>query len=161
MDDIDQNPATHFDIYFASIGKKLKSPKGVASLSIEDRKFLFAVMIASVVPSDHKVKAVETDKLASILKQKYGLQGEVFTKAMIFARGEYASREDIKSLAIQLESLLSAEDRAELVGSMWDVALSDKELHQLEEQLIYSVADAAGLPRKRTAEQQARATQRM
>lgn len=161
MEDNDQNPATHFGVYFANIGRKLKSPKGVASLSIEDRKFLFAVMIASVVPSDHKVKAVETEKLAAILKQKYGLQGETFTKAMIFARGEYASRADIKSLATQLEDLLSAEDRAELVGSMWDVALSDKELHQLEEQLIYSIAEAAGLPRKRIAEQQARAALKM
>lgn len=59
-----------------------------------------------------------------------------------------------------LAGLLGIEDRCVLVGHMWDVALSDKELHAAEEALISSLSDRAGVPRKRVIEQQARAAAR-
>ena len=59
-----------------------------------------------------------------------------------------------------MPDLLSIDDRTQLIGMLWDLALCDHELHQNEETLIYKVADAAGVLRKRVAEQQAIASSR-
>ena len=68
------------------------------------------------------------------------------------------SPEHLAQATKQLPEMLSIEDRVNLVGMLWDLALCDFELHSLEEALIYKIADQAGVPRKRVAEEQARAT---
>jgi uncharacterized tellurite resistance protein B-like protein len=53
-----------------------------------------------------------------------------------------------------LTELLSVEDRVNLIGLLWDVALCDLELAPEEEAMVIKVADLADVPRKRVIEQQ-------
>ncbi len=66
----------------------------------------------------------------------------------------------VEILAKHLPELLSIEDRTHLVGMLWDIALCDHDLHQNEKSLIYKIADASGVLRKRVVEQHAIAASR-
>ena len=143
--------------YIESLTVKISKPAGLAGLSLEERKFLFAAMIAAVVPVDSQVKLVEIEKLSTILTSKYRVAGNTMQHAMTCAKTTQITIREIQNFAKKITELLGIEDRCALIGQMWDVALCDRELHASEEALIFEVADAAGVPRKRVIEQQARA----
>jgi uncharacterized tellurite resistance protein B-like protein len=134
---------------------KLDQPNGFAKLSPDQRKFLLGAILGSVVPADGKIKAVEVQCLKTHLQQKYNLNSETIKNVLAFSNIGLAP-EQLKKATTQLQELLSIEDRTQLIGMLWDVAICDDELHSTEEALIYNVSDNAGVPRKRVAEQQAK-----
>jgi uncharacterized tellurite resistance protein B-like protein len=138
----------------AQIIEKIATPNGFAKLSPPQRKFLFAAILGSIVPADGKVRAVELEHFEAFLKTKYQFAGEPLKIARAFATAELQS-EGILTASRYLPDLLSIEDRTALAGMLWDIALCDHELHSNEDALIYKIADNAGVPRKRVAEQQA------
>jgi uncharacterized tellurite resistance protein B-like protein len=132
----------------------IASPNGFARLTPPQRKFLLAAILGSIVPADGKVKPVEMELLEKHLTKKYGLTSSSLKSVLSFA--STANQGDkLKDAARHLPDLLSIEDRTNLVGLLWDIALCDHELHANEDTLIYKIADQAGVPRKRVAEQQA------
>ena len=155
-ENLSTNPALT-QSYIESLAVKIRKPGGLSSLNFDERKFLLALLIAAVVPADSFVKLVELEKLNAILRNKYHVSGDTLQKTLLVARGSLLSSKKIQTFAKSIPELLSIEDRCTLIGQMWDVALCDQELHASEEALIFEVADAAGVPRKRVIEQQARA----
>jgi uncharacterized tellurite resistance protein B-like protein len=138
----------------SNILEMIASPNGFAKLSPPQRKFLLAAILGSIVPADGKVKPVEMDLLEKHLTTKYGMNSASLKSALSFA--STANQGDkLKDAARYLPDLLSIDDRTTLVGLLWDIALCDHDLHASEDALIYKIADQAGVPRKRVAEQQA------
>lgn len=134
----------------------LSEPSGFARLKSEQRKFVLAVVIGSVIPADGKVKPCELEKLETLLQGRMQTRGQTLHEALTLAKTKLSSNGAIELAATRLGDLLGIEDRCALIGMLWDVALSDHELHAQEEALIYSIADNAGIPRKKVAEQQAK-----
>jgi uncharacterized tellurite resistance protein B-like protein len=154
MNDLNR-PQTAADISHAEISQiaeKLAMPNGFAKLTSIQRRLLLAAVLTSIVPADGHVRKVEMEQLEKLLKQKFQFsQGQLQT-AMAMA-SKQGSPTGVELLAKHLPELLSIEDRTQMIGMLW-------ELHQREETLIYKVADAAGVLRKRVAEQQSIASSR-
>jgi uncharacterized tellurite resistance protein B-like protein len=138
----------------SQIIEKIAVPNGFAKLSPPQRKYLLAAILGSVVPADGKVRPIELEHFESFLKTKYHLGNDQLNIARSFAKLGFEV-EQLHHAARYLPELLSIEDRTNLVGMLWDIALCDQELHSKEDALIYKIADLAGVPRKRVAEQQA------
>lgn len=138
----------------ALIMETIATPSGFAKLSPSQRKYLLAAILGSIIPVDGKVRAVEIEYFETFLKTKYQFSKETLKIAQAFAKAELQS-EALQKAARHLPDLLSIEDRTNLIGMLWDIALCDQELHATEDALIYNIADQAGVPRKRVAEQQA------
>lgn len=138
----------------SQIIEKMAVPNGFAKLSPAQRKYLLAAILGSVVPADGRVRPVEMEHFESFLKTKYQFANEPLRIALLFSKLGFEV-EKLKDAARYLPELLSIEDRTNLVGMLWDIALCDQELHAKEDALIYKIADFAGVPRKRVAEQQA------
>ncbi len=138
----------------ALIMETIATPNGFAKLSPSQRKYLLAAILGSVIPVDGKVRAVEVEYFETFLKTKYQFTNETLKIAQAFAKAELQS-EALLQASRHLPDLLSIEDRTNLIGMLWDLALCDQELHTKEDALIYKIADQAGVPRKRVAEQQA------
>jgi uncharacterized tellurite resistance protein B-like protein len=138
---------------------KLALPNGFARLTPEQRRLLLGAVLSSIVPVDGNVRKVEMEQLEKLLKTKFQFRDGQLQTAMGLAskQGSFAG---VEILAKHLPELLSIEDRTQLIGMLWNLALCDHELHQREESLIYKVADAAGVLRKRVAEQQSIASSR-
>jgi uncharacterized tellurite resistance protein B-like protein len=138
----------------AQIVEKIATPNGFAKLSPSQRKYLLAAILGSIIPVDGKVRTVELEYFESFLKTKYQFSNESLKIALSFSSSSLQS-ESLQQAARYLPDLLSIEDRTNLIGMLWDIALCDQELHANEDALIYKIADQAGVPRKRVAEQQA------
>ena len=135
---------------------KLDLPAGFAKLQPNQRKFLLAAVLGSIVPADGQIRAVEMQHLETHLKQKYSFNPEALKLAMSYANTGLAAKQ-LKKASSQLSELLSIDDRIALIGLLWDIAICDDELHRSEEDMIYKIADSSGVPRKRVVEQQVRA----
>jgi uncharacterized tellurite resistance protein B-like protein len=154
-----QTAADISHVEISQITEKLAMPNGFAKLTSIQRRLLLAAVLTSIVPVDGHVRKVEMEQLEKLLKQKFQFsQGQLQT-AMAMASKQGLPTE-VELLAKHLPELLSIEDRTQMIGMLWDLALCDHELHQREETLIYKVAYAAGVLRKRVAEQQSIASSR-
>jgi uncharacterized tellurite resistance protein B-like protein len=137
----------------AHILSVLKTPAGFSKLNPNQKKFLFGVVLSSVVPSDRVVKPCEQEALHAHLKNFLHLHGDAESEAFSLSSLPPMSLEHVDGLARALSELLGVQDRSMLVRHLWELALSDEELHSEEEKLIYRIADVAGVPRKQVAEQ--------
>jgi uncharacterized tellurite resistance protein B-like protein len=135
---------------------KLDLPNGFSRLKPDQRKFLLAAILASVVPVDGKIKAVEVNELKNQLQNRYNLNAETLKLAVSSANTGLTAAQ-LQKTTEHLSDLLSIDDRTALIRMLWDLAICDDELHASEESLIYKIADSSGVPRRRVAEQQARA----
>lgn len=144
----------------AQIIEKIGMPNGFAKLTPPERKFLLAAILGSMVPADGKVRSVEMEHLEDHLKKKYQMTSESLNQALAFASSGLAP-EHLKQAAKHLPDLLGIEDRTNLVGMLWDLALCDRNLHSNEEKMIYNIAEDAGVTLKHVAEQKARAAGRI
>ena len=153
---LSEEPAAQGDRALQDILNTVKLPSGFARLTPGQRRKLIAAILATVIPSDGKLREVEIKHYVDHLKHKYQFTKDEQKVAMRFFRHGLTA-DQLKMAAKQLQELLSADDRAKLVGMMWDVAMSDHELHPEELRLIYSVADIAGVAKSRVLEEQARA----
>ena len=130
---------------------------GVTKLSIDERKFAIAMLISSVIPADKRVLDVEIACLNKILQSKYHVNTNTLREVDELTIHGNFNTTNIENYASKIPELLSIEDRCILVGQLWDVALSDHDLDPAEERLVFRIADATGVPRKRVIQQQARA----
>jgi uncharacterized tellurite resistance protein B-like protein len=139
--------------HLAQITSVLKTPSGFSKLNPSQKKFLFGIVLASVVPSDRIVKPCEKENLQGQLNQFLHMHGAQQSEAMALADMPPMNPADLDSLASSLADLLGMQDRAMLVRHLWELALCDGELHSDEEKLIFRISDVAGIPRKQVAEQ--------
>ena len=152
VDKLELDTAAHL----AAIAEVLRKPAGFSSLSIEQRKFALAALLGSVIPADGKIKPCELEKLESLLASRMQARDKTTAEALMIARRNLGSTVNMHLVASRLPDLFGIEDRCNLIGMLWDIALCDHELHPSEESFIYRIADEAAIPRKKVAEQQAR-----
>lgn len=148
-------------IHFEQIVEILGKPGGFVKLTTAQRKFLLGTVLASVVPVDKRIRNVELDRLQVVLEGSMNVSGPICMESLALAEGTVDLNTNLPLLAKALNDLLGIEDRCNIVSHLWDLALCDNELHSFEEQLVYQVADLAGVPRKRVIELMARAAGRV
>lgn len=138
---------------------RLAMPNGFAKLTPQQRRLLLGAVLSSIVPADGQIRKVEMEHLENYLTNKFQFAKEQLSETLAMAR-QTQPFGNIEKLASHLPDLLSIEDRIQLIGMLWDLALCDQELHPNEKTLIYKIADAAGVLRKRVTEQEAIAASR-
>jgi uncharacterized tellurite resistance protein B-like protein len=104
---------------------------------------LFHVMNADGVRHD-----VEWERLKDVLSENFGVtSGEM--EALV-AAGERADKEAIDLFAFTsvLKRQLDEEARIELIHAMWEVVYADGMLHELEDNILWRVAELIGVDRR-------------
>jgi uncharacterized tellurite resistance protein B-like protein len=139
----------------------LSAPGGFAKLSAEQRKFVLGVALAAVVPADLKIKHTEIGHLQTLIRERLHCPASMSEDILSLACSKPQPAHVTESLAKALPELLGAEDLINMIGHLWEIAIVDHDLHANEERLVYRIADIAGVPRKRVAEQLARASTRV
>ncbi len=131
----------------------LRLPNGFSKLGTEGRKLLLALLASAMVPADGVIRDEEVDRLRFYLLNRYDLDTDAALHLPTLVR-QAVSQDQLLLIATSLKDMLAMEDRCRIVQVLWDIAMSDHELHQMEESLIYAIADAAAVPRKLVVEQQ-------
>ena len=134
--------------------------RDVRFLKPEERRLAIIVLLAALVPADRKIRDVEMDRLIRISVEHYKVPGHAIDTISNIAQAKHFPADELQGFAALVPEILNIEDRLVLVGMLWEIALCDKELHVLEEEAIFVIAEKLDVPRKKTLEQQARAAAR-
>lgn len=123
----------------------------------DDPRVAAAALMYHVINADGIRHDVEWERLKELLSQAYGTTGDEL-KGLLDA-GELAHNEaiDLYAFTSVLQRHLDEAARVEFIRLLWDLCYADGELHELEDNTLWRVAELIGVERRDriTARQQA------
>ena len=127
--------------------KELPGAHSGALVSKDDPKVAAAALMIHVMDADGVRQASEVSRLKQMLSEHYGVKGE--TLEALFRAGEQADQEaiDLYAFTSVLKRHLDDEAKAEFIGIMWEIVYADGELHELEDNTVWRVAELIGVDR--------------
>jgi uncharacterized tellurite resistance protein B-like protein len=121
-----------------------------------ETKVAIALLLSHLIPADGKILDCEMDRLSKLASRRFHVDQSIVKKFMALTQLNRKHPIPIESLTEQLKSDLADKQLQLFIKDLWDIALSDDDLHSLEEAMIYNVADHLGVCRRDVAAQQAK-----
>ena len=113
----------------------------------DDPRVAAAALMFHVMDADGVRQQVERDRLSQMLVESYSIDGDDLRN--ILDAGEAADREaiDLYSFTSVLKRNLDAVARSEFIRILWEIVYADGERHELEENVVWRVAELIGVER--------------
>lgn len=110
-----------------------------------DPRVAVIALCFQVMEADGRILASERRKMRKVIKEHYKLDDT--SLSALIAAGETAESEaiDFYQFTAELKRHLSEEQRVELVGMLWDVVYADGERSEMEDHVIWRIADLLGV----------------
>lgn len=110
-----------------------------------DPRVAFAALCFQVMEADGNVSSEEQRMLQDLLRERYNLTGEEL--ASLIEAGREAGHEavDYYRFTSDLNRHLDPEERVELLGVLWDLVHADGERSEMEDHVIWRIADLMGV----------------
>lgn len=137
--------------FFGSLGDH---PREI-TLDADDPRVAAAALMFHVIDADGMRDEVERQRLADVLASTYALSGDELERVM--EAGEEADREAIDLFAFTsvLNRQLDESAKVEFVAILWQLVYADGEMHELEDNVVWRVAELIGVsPRDRVLARQ-------
>lgn len=111
----------------------------------DDPRIAAVALMFHVIDADGVRETAERERLEQVLKELYPLSGGEL-KSLI-AAGEEADREavDLYSFTSVLKRHLDRDAKTNLVRILWEMVYADGERHELEENIVWRVAELIGV----------------
>ena len=119
-----------------------------ALFDASDQQVAQAALMFHVIAADGMVYDEEKAKLRQVLESNYML-----TKAesdQLFEEAKRADREaiDLYGFTSILKRKLSEEERLELVKNLWQMVYADGEIHELEDNVVWRIAELLAIDKR-------------
>lgn len=123
-------------------------PAGALKNPSDDPRVAAAALMIHVMDADGVRRAGESTALRHALSETYDVAGDELDA--LLAAGEKADQEavDLYAFTSVLKRHLDEQARVEFIGIMWDVVYADGELHELEDNVVWRVAELIGVDRR-------------
>ena len=133
---------------FDAIGRFFSTSDSTAKA--DDPRLAVAVLLVHLAAVDGTVGEEEKQAVRGALQDYYGLDEESVRKLVHEARRRDADAVDFYHFTSALGSLPESE-RVEIVRMMWQVVFADKKNHELEDNMVWRIAELIGVSaRQRT-----------
>ncbi|WP_274627429.1 TerB family tellurite resistance protein [Arvimicrobium flavum] len=111
----------------------------------DDCRIAAAALLFHVMDADGVRQDVERERIKTLLADAYGLDGPALERLLL--AGEKADNEAIDFYAFTsvLKRHLDEEERVDFIRLMWEVCYADGELHELEDNTLWRVAELIGV----------------
>ncbi|MGJ8572896.1 MAG: TerB family tellurite resistance protein [Hoeflea sp.] len=98
-----------------------------------------------VIGADGVIDPVESEKLKALIAQEYDLSGTAMQKLM--EAGEQADREavDLYQFTSVLNRSLEPDAKVHFIELLWNLAYADGYRHELEDHVVWRIADLMGV----------------
>jgi uncharacterized tellurite resistance protein B-like protein len=98
-----------------------------------------------VIGADGVIDAVESEKLKALIAQEYDLSGTAMQK--LIEAGEQADREavDLYQFTSVLNRSLDPDAKVHFIELLWNLAYADGYRHELEDHVVWRIADLMGV----------------
>jgi uncharacterized tellurite resistance protein B-like protein len=123
-------------------------PAGGVRADADDPRVAASALLYHVMSADGVRQDVEWERLKAVLAETYSVSGEELDA--LAAAGERAENEaiDLYAFTSVLKRHLDAEARKAFIGLMWEIVYVDGELHELEDNTVWRVAELIGVERR-------------
>lgn len=110
-------------------------------LAQDDPRIAAAALMVHVIDADGVRSETERQKLRQLLSQAFGVSGGELDR--LVAAGERAESEavDVYSFTSVLNRHLDQEARIRFIALLWEAVYADGELHELEDHILWRVAE--------------------
>ncbi len=127
--------------FFAGISDQNKE----TSFDQNDQRLATAALLAHAMVADGVMRDVERDAVSACLTQHYDLSEEELE--ILIAEGKKADSKsvDFYSFTSILRRDLDREGREKIVEMLWHVILADGVIHELEDNVVWRVAELLGI----------------
>lgn len=117
-----------------------------------------AALLYHVMNADGVRQDAEWERFKHALSQAYGVTGNALEA--LAAAGEKADNEaiDLYAFTSVLKRHLDMDARRVFIGLMWEVVYADGDLHELEDNIVWRVAELIGVERADRIEARRRAS---
>jgi uncharacterized tellurite resistance protein B-like protein len=139
----------------------LTTPHQPHEFAPDDPRVAFVALCFQVMEADGNVSDKEQEKFRALLRDRYDLSDDRL-KRLIEAGHEAGSEAvDYYRFTSDLRRhLVNEDDRIELLGILWDIVYADGERSEIEDHVIWRIADLLGVSaRDRVLQRQRAAAQ--
>lgn len=106
-----------------------------------DIKMAAAVLLVEVMMADHHVDEAESGKLVETIKSFLDLNDTEATELVRQAKLKHHELVSLYEMTRVINLHFNAQQKASLIGHMWQIAYADQQWDKYEEHLIRKVAD--------------------
>jgi len=121
---------------------------GAAADRADDPRIAAAALMYHVMDADGVRQDTEWEQIKLLLAELYAITGDDLDD--LVTAGQQADSEaiDLYAFTSVLKRHLDDEDRIRFIRVLWDVAYADGELHELEDNTLWRVAELIGVDRR-------------
>jgi len=113
--------------------------------SRDDPRLAAAALMYHVIGADGVYSDVEMDRLGDLLQENYALDDETLSRLVAAARAADREAVDLYQFTSVLMRSLSGDERLKFIELLWEIVYSDGENHELEDNLVWRVAELLGV----------------
>lgn len=126
----------------------------------DDPRVAAAALMYHVMNADGDRQDVEWERAKQLLSQTYGVSGAELDR--LIKAGEQADNEaiDLYAFTSVLKRSLDEEARKDFIGMMWEIVYADGELHEMEDNTIWRIAELIGVDSRDRIEAKRRAARK-
>lgn len=116
--------------------------------SPDDPRVAAAALMFHLVDADGVREDAETARLRELLQEAFGVEGKELRD--LIEAGERADRQSIDLYAFTsvLKRSFDSRERCEFIEIMWEIAYADGERHELEDNIVWRIAELIGVDSK-------------
>ena len=127
---------------FEALSRLFQKPENATS--IHDPKLAVAALLVHLAAVDGQMKDEERKAIKGALQDHYELDEAAVERLVKEAALRDAESVDFYKFTSALSSLES-EDRVEIIAMMWQVVFADKSNHELEDNMVWRIAELIGV----------------
>lgn len=127
---------------FEAITRLFNRPE--ATLDKNDPKLSVAALLVHLAAVDGQMKDAERNAIKGVLQDHYGLDEQSVDNLVKEAALRDAEAVDFYKFTAAITQL-EMEDRIEIVRMMWTVVFADKRNHELEDNMVWRIAELIGV----------------
>ena len=110
-----------------------------------DRDLAAAALMVRVIAADGVVTTDEERRLRTVLRERYDLTRPEADALVADAEAAHEDAIDLYRFTSVLKSGLDEPERLALVEDLWDMVYADGEVHELEDNVVWRVAELLGI----------------
>jgi uncharacterized tellurite resistance protein B-like protein len=138
------------DMFDRGISFLRELPGGSASESVrpDDPRIAAAALMYHVMDADGVRQDAEWERIKEVLVELYGVSGEELEQLIVDGQAAEGEAIDLYAFTSVLKRNLDESERVRLIRVLWDVVYADGEVHELEDNTLWRVAELIGVDRR-------------
>ncbi|MCO6180338.1 TerB family tellurite resistance protein [Ciceribacter sp. RN22] len=125
--------------------QNLTQARGNDTISPDDPRVAVAALCFQVMEADGVVHDKEREKLEQLLKEEYRLNNEELQALLKAGQRAESEAVDYYRFTSDIKRHLDEEQRLQLLGILWDIVYADGSRSEMEDHVVWRIADLLGV----------------